>query len=155
MPTPDFMDLGYDPEELPDPRMEIIGRGAINRKSKTLLPNIELAVLLGLTKEHIMHLTELFRSLHAAHYEVIIEETQDDGSKVQKVVPHVLTNSEIRERYSVIRKWEAFHQEQVDHYPSVGGFSTKAAFSMEDVKDRRDRKETSAGTDRSKSSRWE
>jgi len=152
MPQPNFLDMDWDPEESPDPRMELMGRGAKARKSKTLLPNIELAVILGLTKEHIQHLFELFRKLHAANFSRLVEVEDDDGTKSFKEVPHILTDQEIREIYPSVKKWESFHQEQVEHYPSVGGFSTKAAFSYDQEAPRKERKESSAGTDQK---RWE
>jgi len=152
MPQPNYMDLDWDPEEQADPRMELMGRGAKARKSKTLLPNIELAVILGLSKEHIQHLFELFRKLHAAKFSKLVEVQSDDGSKVLKEVPEVLTDQEIREHYPSVKKWESFHQEQVEHYPSVGGFSTKAAFSYEQEAPRKERKDSSAGTDHK---RWD
>lgn len=148
------MDGGWDPEEIPDARLEIMGRGPLTRKSKTLLPNIELAVVLGLVKEHITHLYETFRAMHSAHNTVERWIDPDDHSKGAELVPEVLTNEEIRAKYNAVAKWESFHQEQVEHYPSVGGFSTKAAMGYDDGPNRKERKqESSAGTDRA-SDRW-
>lgn len=154
MPQPNYQFMEYDPDEAADPRMEIMGRGASARKSKTLLPNIELAVLLGLTKEHTKHLFELFRKLHASHHNVKAE-VEEDGQKVFRWVPEELTDDQIRDLYPAVVKWESFHQEQVEHYPSVGGFSTKAALSYENQAPAKERKDSSAGTDRSSGSRWE
>lgn len=155
MPEPEYWDGEYDPDELPDPRMEIMGRGAANRKSKTLLPSIELAVTLGLVKEHLQTLLELFRDMHSRHYEIEQITEHPDGSVTKALVPEVLTDAQIFERYPSTRMWRTFHQEQVDHYPSVGGFSTKAAMGYEDEPKRREQKESSAGTDRGSRSRWE
>lgn len=152
MPQPHYTEFDWDPDEQPDARLEIMGRGPKNRKSKTLLPNIELAVVLGLTREHIQNLMELFRALHKAHHSVRVEVELEDGSKSVKMVPEVLTDDQIRELYPSVVKWESFHQEQVEHYPSVGGFSTKAAMSYEDQSPKRERKESSAGSDQK---RWE
>lgn len=162
MPQPDYVMSDYDPDESPSPAMEVLSRGSKNRKSKTLLPSIELAMLLGLTKEHIQHLYETFRKLHAAHYEVaVLDEdglpvmVEENGVELVKMVPEVLDDAELRERYQSLRKWESFHQEQVDHYPSVGGFSTKAALGYDERAERRERRESSAGTDRASSAKWE
>ena len=155
MPEPDYLEGAWDPDEVPDPRLEIMGRGPLSRKSKTLLPNIELAVVLGLVREHITHLYETFRAMHAAHYTVEVPVDPDDPSKGTVHVPEVLTNEQIRAKYNSVAKWEAFHQEQVDHYPSVLGFSTKAAMGYEEGPHRRERRQdTSAGTDRN-NSRWD
>lgn len=154
MPEPDYYEGGYDPDEVPDARIEIMGRGPLARKSKTLLPNIELAVVLGLVREHIEHLFQTFRAMHAAHYSVEVWVDPDDKSKGTKRVPEVLTNDQIRATYNSVAKWESFHQEQVEHYPSVQGFSTKAAMGYEDGPKKRERRQdTSAGTDRG--SRWD
>lgn len=164
MPQPDLMFLDYDPDEAPSVQLDVLGRGAKNRKSKTLLPNIELAMLLGLAREHIQHLFETFRKLHAHHYEVpeldedgepvILEE---NGVQIKKMVPEILTDAQIRQFYPSVAKWESFHQEQVDHYPSVGGFSTKAALGYDEKTKNSERRESSAGTDRPQNSnnKWE
>lgn len=155
MPEPDYFEGGWDPEEVPDARLEIMGRGPLARKSKTLLPNIELAVVLGLVKEHIAHLYETFRAMHAAHYTVEVPVDPEDKSKGTNVVPEVLTDAQIRATYNSVAKWESFHQEQVEHYPSVQGFSTKAAMGYDDGPQKRERRQdSSAGTDRS-GSRWD
>lgn len=154
MPEPDYFEGGWDPEEIPDARLEIMGRGPLSRKSKTLLPNIELAVVLGLVKEHIQHLYETFRAMHAAHYTVEVAVDPDDKTKGTEFIPEVLTNAQIRAKYNSVAKWESFHQEQVEHYPSVGGFSTRAAMGYDDGPQKREkRQDTSAGTDRG-SDRW-
>lgn len=153
MPEPDYVSGDYDPDAAPDPRMEIMGRGIGNRKSKTLLPNIELAVILGLVKEHIENLRQNFRAMHAAHFKVEVDVDPEDKSKGTHFVPEILSDQQIREKYNAVAKWEAFHQEQVDHYPSVGGFSTKAAMGYDEKQERKARQDSSAGTDRG-SDRW-
>lgn len=155
MPEPEYFEGGWDPEETPDARMEVMGRGPMARKSKTLVPTMDMAARLGVVKAHIRHLYETFRAMHAAHYTVEVPIDPEDESKGFRVVPEVLEDHEIRAKYNSVAKWEAFHQEQVEHYPSVGGFSTKAAMGYDDGNQRRERKQdTSAGTDRS-GSRWD
>lgn len=165
MPSPQYIHLDYDPDEQADPRIEIMGRGRSSRKSKTLIPTIELATILGLVREKVTALIEQFRILHAKHYNTKVPVLLDDGAKkldedgnvVWEVVPEILTDDQIRSKYHSVREWEDFHAELVDHFPSVGGFSTKAALGYDEKQVKRERKQqehSSAGSDRD-SSRWD
>lgn len=151
------MEAGAEnPFERADKSLEIIGRGAGARKSKTFLKDQELAALLGFIRGHTRRLMEAFRRTHSRHFttevEEEIEEEQPDGTvitrKVKHTVPEILTDDQIRDLYPVVMEWERMHQEQVDHYASIGGFSVKAASGMADEMDKKGRSDSSAGADR-------
>lgn len=156
MPEPDWAESGLESLERPQANLEILGRGAGARKSKTFFRDQEIATLLGFIRGHVRRLMELFRRLHARHFTVEIEEEveqeQPDGTikkvKVKRVVDEVLTDDQIRDLYPIVAEWERMHQEQVDHYASIGGFSVRAASGMGDDVDSKGRSESSAGTDR-------
>lgn len=132
----------------PTTTMEIIGRGAQSRKSKTFIKDQELATLLGFIQGHTRRMIELFRLVHARHHNIDIEIEKDDGTKEIRTVPHVLSDDEVRERYPVTYEWERMHQEQVDHYASIGGFSVRAASGMRDDLEQSAKAQSSAGADR-------
>lgn len=142
------MEGAENPFERADKSLEILGRGAGARKSKTFIKDQELAALLGFIRGHTRRLMEAFRRTHARHFTVEVEEELSDGTKVKHTVPEVLTDDQLRDLYPVIAEWERMHQEQVDHYASIGGFSVKAASGMPDEMDKKNRSESSAGADR-------
>lgn len=170
MPTADeSAQLAYDPTEALNVPLEAMGRGTKARKSKSLMPQIELAVVLGLVPVHFRALVELFKKLHAHWHEVqevdeegelvwkmkpklgadgellgMVPELDEDGDLVPCMVPEVLSDSQVLDLYEGARMWADFHQEQVEHYPSVGGFSTKAALNYDDSPNKQKRKESSA-----------
>ena len=143
--------LGYDPDELPNAQLEVMGRGAAARKSKTLLPNIELGMTLGLVRKHRRMLLELFKALHAEHFTVPV--LDDEGKPTGKRVPEELTDEQVMQLYPAVKDWDDFHQEQVEHYISVGGFSTKAAMGYEEAPKRSKREHSSAGAEQ-RQQRW-
>ncbi len=128
--------------------MEILGRGVGARKSKTFLKDQELAALLGFIRGHTRRLMEAFRRTHARHFTTEVTEELEDGTFVKHIVPEVLTDDQIRDLYPIVTEWERMHQEQVDHYASIGGFSVKAAAGMPDEAEQKSRQEGSAGADR-------
>ncbi len=153
MPEPQWAEQGLDIFERPNTSIEILGRGEGSRKSKTFIKDQELATLLGFIRGHIRRLFEVFRRLHAKHYTIEVEEEteNEDGTvtKVKKVVPHLLTDDEVRVKYPIVAEWERMHQEQVDHYASIGGFSVNAASGNRDAPEESGgKRESSAGADR-------
>jgi hypothetical protein len=155
MPRPIYVDVAYDPLETPDRALEVMGRGALSRKSKTLFKDGELAMLVGLVPQHVAHIEETLRKLHAHHNRVLAVLKDRNGNDVEAMVPEVLDAQAIRDRYPIIAKWEAFHQEQVEHYASIGGFSVNAAFRDDQAPKRERRDESSAGADQGQGrERW-
>lgn len=154
MPQPQWATGGPDLFDKPTTSMEIIGRGDDARKSKTFIKDQELATLLGFIRGHTRRLFEVFRRLHSNHFNIEVEEESEDENgvvtKTKKIIPHVLIDSEIRDLYPVVREWERMHQEQVDHYASIGGFSVNAASGNNREGDPGEggRKDSSAGADR-------
>lgn len=128
MPEPEWANLEYDPMERPHVGVEIIGRGASTRKSKTFLKDLEIASLLGYIRGYCDLLEEQFRRLHEMEF----------GTR--------LSVRELREHYPVILEWERLHQEQVDHYASIEGFSVKSVAGQRDEPSEK-RPDSSAGTD--------
>lgn len=128
MPHPRWAQTAYDPTETPHLGTEILGRGAQSRKSKTYFDGFEMAGLLSVIRgwPHIM--SEVLRRAHELHH----------GEK--------LDDQQLRERYTSIVDWEEVHQEFVDHFASVKGFTVKAASRQVDDVDAKSR-DTSAGTD--------
>lgn len=142
MPTPEWARPGHDPYESPAVGLEIIGRGEAARRSKTYLKDVEIATLLALIKGHAIRLAEALRRAHLREF----------GQR--------LDDDELRVEYPVIGEWERMHQEQVEHYASVEGFSVKQASGARDERERRS--ESSAGSERSsrkngekQNERWE
>lgn len=148
MPEPQWAEAGLDMFEKPNTNLEILGRGAEARKSKTFIKDQELATLLGFIRGHTRRLFETFRSLHARHNTLIVEEEFEDGTKETHEEPEWLTDDQIRDKYPIVREWERMHQEQVDHYASIGGFSVNAASGNRDEPDSGGKKDSSAGADR-------
>lgn len=150
MPEPQWAEAGMDMFDRPNTSIEILGRGEGSRKSKTFIKDQELATLLGFIRGHTRRLFEVFRRSHARHYNIEVEdEDPDTGVKTIRVVPHVLTDAEIRDKYPIVLEWERMHQEQVDHYASIGGFSVNAASGGRgEGEEPVNRKESSAGADR-------
>lgn len=152
MPNPDWAEAGLDIFERPQTSLEIIGRGADSRKSKTFIKDQELATLLGFIRGHVRRLMESFRRLHARHHTVEVEiEEEDDEGKItvrKEILPEFLTDDQIRKKYPIVTEWERMHQEQVDHYASIGGFSVRATSGMSDDPENGKRGESSAGADR-------
>lgn len=169
--------MEYDPSESPSIQLEAMGRGPLARKSKSLMPSIELASVLGMVKMHKEGLTDLLKTLHARSHQVqevdedgdpvwvmvpklddegnlinMVPKLDEDGNLVPSLVPEVLSDAEVLKRYDGAELWQDFHQEQVEHYPSVGGFSTKAALGYEDQPTKSKEKQSSQHQDRSK--RW-
>lgn len=140
--------MDYDPLEAPHTGIEILGRGRMARKSKTFIPSMEVAVHLGRIANHAQFLLELFRKLHARHYTIEVEVKREDGSKATEVRPHILSNEEIRDKYPVVAHWENVHQEAVEHFASIKGFSVIRTTSHGEERNRERGPETSAGTDR-------
>ena len=148
MPEPQWVEQGLDLFEKPNTSIEILGRGEEARKSKTFIKDQELATLLGFIRGHTRRLFETFRRLHARHNTIFIEEEYDDGTKEEREVPEVLTDQQIRDKYPIVREWERMHQEQVDHYASIGGFSVNAAAGGREEPDAGNKRDSSAGADR-------
>ncbi len=148
MPEPQWASAGLDMFERPQTSIEILGRGEGSRKSKTFIKDQELATLLGFIRGHTRRLFEVFRRSHARHHTKEVHEEQDDGTVKVYTEPDVLTDEEIRERYPIVVEWEKMHQEQVDHYASIGGFSVNAAAGSREDPDAPSKKESSAGADR-------
>lgn len=149
MPTPAWADLDYDPLDQPNVGVEILGRGSHARKSKTFLKDQEIATLLGFIRGYCRMLSETFRRLHAQHYTTEQSTANPDGTITTRTVPEVLTDAEIQARYPIVAEWERLHQEQVDHYASIAGFSVRAAAGLADPEQRK-RHDSSAGTDHQK-----
>lgn len=151
MPEPQWASAGLDMFERPNTSIEILGRGEGARKSKTFIKDQELATLLGFIRGHTRRLYEVFKRLHANHFTIEVEsEDPETGVKTKKIVPHFLSDEECRTKYPIIAEWERMHQEQVDHYASIGGFSVNAASGNNrgEGEEQGNRKESSAGADR-------
>lgn len=152
MPEPQWAEAGLDIFERPQTSLEIIGRGADSRKSKTFIKDQELATLLGFIRGHTRRLFEAFRRSHARHFNEEVEVEEEDAewnvTKHIEIRPEILTDDQIRDTYPIVREWERMHQEQVDHYASIGGFSVRATSGMSDDPDGNKRGESSAGADR-------
>lgn len=148
MPEPHWVESGLDVLDKPNTGLEILGRGAGARKSKTFIKDQELATLLAFIRGHTRRIMEAFRRVHARHNTVTITVEGPNGEQVQERIPEVLTDDEIRAKYPVVMEWERMHQEQVDHYASIGGFSVKAAAGLEEGPEGKYRGESSAGADR-------
>lgn len=156
MPRAVYMDRGYDPQEIPDRAIEVLGRGPNSRSSKTYFKDGELAMLVGLVPQHVEHIEQVLRKLHAHHYTVEVLEEDEYGGIEVKRVPEVLDHDAIREEYPIIAKWEAFHRDQIGHYPSIGALSINATMrGQENGGDHRQpREESSAGADAGARERW-
>lgn len=148
LPEPQWVSGGMDSLEKPSPSLEILGRGEGARKSKTFIKDQELAALLGFIRGHTRRLMEAFRRLHERHFKVVVEEELPDGTKVKREIPEVLNDDQLRTLYPIIAEWERMHQEQVEHYASIGGFSVNAAAGIPDEAEGKKRSESSAGADR-------
>lgn len=146
MPSPDYIGGDYDAFEPPRTPIEILGRGSGSRRSKTYLKSAEVASLLGHIRGHVKRMEETFRRLHAAHYTVKIEREEPDGTITRHEIPEILSAAEIRDRYPIVAEWERLHEEQVEHYASIEGFTVRAVSGLGD-EDRTSRKDSSAGAD--------
>ncbi len=145
MPRGQFVGSEED-YETPVVPVEIMGRGVESRKSKTFFQDMEIATLLGFIRGHAQRLMELFRRAHAKHYTVEVEEEDEDGNIRTVKRPEVLTDNEVRDKYPVVREWERMHNEQVEHFASIGGFSVRAASGFdEETRGGRRRTDSSAG----------
>lgn len=161
MPSPDYVG-SIDGLEQPHTPTEIIGRGQESRKSKTFLKNAQVANILGRIRGHPRMLLEVLRRLHKHHHTVAVE-VEKDGEVVVEHVPEELTDAEIRDHYPIVRTWELLHQEQVDHYASVDGFTVRAAAGLRedggkgqgDSSAGADRKASGQAGNREQTSRWE
>ncbi len=149
MPEPQWAESGLDIFDKPTASLEIIGRGEGARKSKTFLKDQEIATLLGFIRGHTVRLMEVFRRSHARHFTVEIEEEDPEtGEITTRIVPEILTDAQVRDKYPVVAEWGRLHQEQVDHYASIGGFSVRATSGMLDEPETAKRSDSSAGADR-------
>lgn len=153
MPEPQWVEAGMDVFERPTTSLEILGRGADARKSKTFIKDQELATLLGFIRGHTRRLFETFRRLHARHNVVYLVDEEGkpvvDETGEQLTEPEILTDDQVRDKYPIVREWERMHQEQVDHYASIGGFSVNAASGSREEPDVPTKKgDSSAGADR-------
>lgn len=139
--------------------LSIIGSGPDSRKSKTFIPNIRLAAQLDFIKAHYHGILQDLRECHQKWFtkEVVIGK-EDDGTPITAVVPEVLSDAEICARYSGAETWRRVHQEAVEHFASIEGFSVdRTTGSRERRRDeeREERRETSSGADRRTSEpRW-
>lgn len=147
VPQPDVRGGVWEMGDQPHTPSEIMGRGPQARKSKSFFKSSEESTVLALIDAYPDMLLKLFRELHAKTFtETVVRER--DGSKVEVVVPEVLTDDELREEYPYIHVWERMHQEQVEHRPSVDGFSIKQAVQGREEERLRGREESSAGSER-------
>jgi hypothetical protein len=153
---PQYVPMDYDPLEPPNVESELLGRGSRNRKTKTYIKDQQLAVLLGHCANHSLVLREIFRKSHARWHTREVTVELEDGRKTTRVEPEVLTDDELADRYPVIKDWEDWHQEQVDHYASIGGFSVNAAVRGRSERREERREVSSAGADRNgrEEARW-
>lgn len=144
--------------EGPHTPTEILGRGQEARKSKTYLEDSEIAHVLARIGAHSTLLAEILRKLHARHHTVPVEVERDGETQIEHE-PEILDDDELRQEYPVIAQWERMHQEQVDHFASIEGFSVEKATRAPE-EPTKDNQESSAGADApdrangSKQARW-
>lgn len=158
LPEPYWTGQDYDPYEPTNVGVEILGRGQSSRKSKTFIPDLELASILSRIANYPTLLMEQFRALHAHHYTVEVETKAPDGSKVLSRIPHVLTDAEICAKYPAVLGWRDAHDQSVAHYNSIKGFGVIRATSgnREPEKGNGDREDTSTGAKRGQQqARWQ
>lgn len=148
MPAPDVRGKAWEAMDQPHTPSEIMGRGPASRKSKSFFQNTEESTILSLIDSYPDLLLEVFRNLHAEHYTEMVVQEGPEGEPVEVEVPEVLTDDQLREEYPVIVAWERMHQDQVDHRPSVDGFSVKAAVGAREEDRRKPKEESSAGSER-------
>lgn len=154
MPSPDWIGGDYDPTEAGDTRLEIVGRGRSSRATKTNIPDVEAATILGRIGSVPRDLADILRQLHAHHYQRTVTVTHPDGKVEVRTEPEVLSYAELRAKYDCIRMWEEGHQSQVDHLVSVKGFSVIRATGGDPTKATGETQgQSSAGADGAKA-RW-
>lgn len=157
MPKPYWETGDYDPSEAPHVGAEILGRGRNARKSKTFIPDLQLASILARIRNYPVILADYFRATHAKHYTITVETKDENGNLVKVTKPHVLTDDELREFYPVLKGWEDAHQESVEHYNSIKGFGViRATQGGQKPTDDSGSQDSSAGANRGKANaRWQ
>lgn len=148
MPSPDVRGGAWEAADQPHTPSEIMGRGPGSRKSKSFFQNTEESTILSLIDSYPDLLLEVFRELHAEHYTTMVVREGEDGETREVEVPEVLSDDRLRDEYPVIVAWERMHQDQVDHRPSVDGFSIKSAVGAREEDRRKPKEESSAGSER-------
>lgn len=148
MPAPDVRGGAWEAVDQPHTPSEIMGRGPGARKSKSFFSSGREATLLALIDAYPDMLLKLFREQHARFHTTLVRVELEDGVVEEREVPEVLTDDELREEYPYIAVWERMHQEQVEHRPSIEGFSIQSAVGAREEDRRAKQEESSAGSEK-------
>lgn len=161
MPQPRPIAPGMEPYNVDSRDMEILGRGPRSRRSKTLLPDYGGGTLLDFIETQYFRVVDKLTEMHAHHHTTwkkvkMVNRTTGEEHEEWREVQEVLTEKDIRQRYSAAERWFHIHDGAIEHYASVMGFTVDRTTGAErrEARERsnRDREGSSAGVDRK---RWE
>lgn len=91
----------------------IIGTEEAKRSTKTFISSERSGIVLGLIENHARGVIRTLQKLHENRYQ------------------EKLTALEVVDRYPGAKRWVELHQELLEHFASIEGFSVQAVVSME------------------------